>query len=78
MQYQPLVNLSDQRVLGVEALARWGHPDVGNIPPSELHFDRRRDRADPQLGGWVLGEACREARSLAARPRRRKAVYVEA
>lgn len=34
IHFQPQVSLDDNRIVGVEALARWTHPDKGNIPPS--------------------------------------------
>ncbi|GLS25068.1 transcriptional regulator [Marinibactrum halimedae] len=34
VHYQPQVRVSDRRIFGVEALARWKHPTKGNIPPS--------------------------------------------
>ena len=38
--YQPKIDLSTERVVGFEALARWDHPLIGSIPPREFH--RRR------------------------------------
>ncbi len=35
-EFQPRVRLSDQEMLGAEALARWRHPDRGRIPPAEF------------------------------------------
>ena len=76
VQYQPLVNLADQRVLGVEALARWDHPDVGNIPPSDFIPIAEDTGLITQLGGWILSEACREARAWQLARPGEKAVYV--
>lgn len=34
LEYQPQINIADQKVIGVEALLRWTHPTKGEIPPS--------------------------------------------
>lgn len=34
--YQPIIELDSGRVRGIETLARWNHPDKGNIPPGEF------------------------------------------
>ena len=39
--YQPIFNASGDKVVGVEALARWPHPTRGLIPPGRIHPDRR-------------------------------------
>jgi diguanylate cyclase (GGDEF)-like protein/PAS domain S-box-containing protein len=36
VHYQPLVSLRTGRIVGAEALARWSHPDWGQVPPSEF------------------------------------------
>jgi len=54
LQYQPKFRLSDNRVVGVEALIRWCDADHGNISPVSIHRNRGRQRLDHrpgQLGG---------------------------
>jgi diguanylate cyclase (GGDEF)-like protein len=62
LDYQPLVDLADGRLLGVEALLRWQHPEHGVLSP-----DRFIDLAEEtglivRLGATVLELACREAK----------------
>jgi diguanylate cyclase (GGDEF)-like protein len=61
LQYQPLVELSTGKVVGVEALARWRHPEWGQVPPA--HFVELAEQADliVPLGEWVLHRACLDA-----------------
>ena len=44
--YQPIVRLEDRSVAGFEALARWDHPKLGRMSPSEFITHRRGDRPD--------------------------------
>ena len=39
--YQPLVNASGEKMIGVEALCRWTHPTRGDDPAERIHPDRR-------------------------------------
>jgi diguanylate cyclase (GGDEF)-like protein len=59
--YQPLVNLSDNRVTGCEALLRWRHPQRGLISPVEFIPVAEETGMIGTLGEWVLNAACAEA-----------------
>ncbi|NVK33713.1 MAG: EAL domain-containing protein [Rhodobacteraceae bacterium] len=59
--YQPQVDLASRQVIGVEALLRWKHPDLGFVPPDEFISIAEESGRIHQLGAWVLQEAIREA-----------------
>jgi diguanylate cyclase (GGDEF)-like protein len=56
--YQPLVNVSGDTVVGVEALARWRHPTIGDIPPTEFIPIAEHSGLIIELGEWMLRRAC--------------------
>ncbi len=64
--YQPVVELRTGAVAGVEALARWRHPERGAIPPSEFIPVAERAGLIVELGRFVLREACLASVRLAA------------
>lgn len=56
--YQPIVNTSDGRITGFEALLRWKHPTHGLIPPAALIPLAEQSGLIERLGSWVLQRAC--------------------
>jgi diguanylate cyclase (GGDEF)-like protein len=61
--YQPIVNASADKMVGVEALARWNHPTIGVIPPSEFIPIAEHSGLIVELGEWMLRRACIEGRN---------------
>ncbi len=59
--YQPIVALSDERLLGYEALIRWQHPTRGLLPPGAFLSAAEDNRLTSRLGAWVLHQACWDA-----------------
>ncbi|WP_337998146.1 sensor domain-containing phosphodiesterase [Oleispirillum naphthae] len=60
--YQPKVEIASGRVVGVESLLRWTHPEKGAIPPADFIPVAERSGFIQALGAWVLAESCRQAR----------------
>lgn len=59
--YQPRVCLQTGRVIAVEALARWDHPQQGAIPPGKFITIAENTGLIDALGYWVLEQSCLQA-----------------
>jgi diguanylate cyclase (GGDEF)-like protein/PAS domain S-box-containing protein len=55
--YQPIVNMKHGRVLGLEALLRWDHPEQGLVAPLQFLPLIERTGLSARIGDWVLGQA---------------------
>lgn len=58
--YQPVHDLHDSRLVGVEALVRWQHPERGLVPPGEFIPIAERTGLIAEIDAWVMDQACRQ------------------
>jgi EAL domain-containing protein (putative c-di-GMP-specific phosphodiesterase class I) len=60
LQYQPIVSLSDQRLVSVEALVRWEHPARGLLNAAEFIPLAEETGLIVPIGAWVMSAACNQ------------------
>jgi len=63
LYYQPQLCVADQRLVGVEALLRWRHPQRGLADPSEFIEFAETHGLIGEIGQYVLREACRQSKA---------------
>ena len=66
LEYQPIVDLRSGDVVGMEALARWTHPERGPVSPSSFVTVAELSGLAPDLDRWVLQRALQDMSSLRA------------
>jgi diguanylate cyclase (GGDEF)-like protein/PAS domain S-box-containing protein len=66
LHYQPQIELSTGKIVGMEALLRWEHPSRGLLYPSAFMAVAERTGAIKSIGQWVLDHACEQMHAWGA------------
>jgi len=61
--YQPIFDINQQNIVGVEALLRWNHPKLGILPAPAFLADAEKTGVIYPLGEWVIQTACNQLRT---------------
>lgn len=62
LYFQPQFHLESNRIVGLEALVRWFHPEWGSVPPIQFIPIAEETGLIQPLGDWVFWESCRHLR----------------
>ncbi|MDP2698739.1 EAL domain-containing protein [Thalassospira sp.] len=60
--YQPVIDIANHQIIGMEALVRWFHPSRGMVSPTDFIPVAERMGIITDVGKWVLNQACRQTR----------------
>ena len=64
LSYQPQVDTRGNRIVGAEALLRWQHPVLGNLPPNQFIKVMEESGMILEVGTWIMEEACKAVGEL--------------
>ena len=67
LHYQPVLSLTSGRIVGMEALVRWQHPEKGLVMPGDFIDVAEKSGMMVPLGDWVLGKASRQLKAWQSR-----------
>lgn len=60
LNYQPIFDIKNKKVAGIETLMRWNHPELGNISPATFIPLMEETGLIGQAGEWILKTACQQ------------------
>lgn len=63
LHYQPQIDLVSQKIIGMEALLRWQHPEHGMVSPADFIPIAEDYGLIHQIGDWVLQQACEDIKN---------------
>ncbi|HHY20415.1 MAG TPA: EAL domain-containing protein, partial [Bacilli bacterium] len=64
LYYQPKINIKTDEIIGMEALIRWNHPELGIVPPNQFIPLAEETGLIVSIGEWVIRTACRQTKIL--------------
>ncbi len=59
LYYQPKLDIKQSKIVGIEALTRWAHPEFGNVNPAVFIALAEETNLIISIGEWTLKEACK-------------------
>src|SRR5690348_4617415 len=62
LSYQPIFHLKSKKMIGMEALVRWRHPEWGTISPDTFIPAAEKEGLIDKIGIWVLRSVCKQAK----------------